>query len=473
MGYSKNSITVQDGGLGVSSASTTNVMAVVGISEKTYSDIITISSLSEIEKKFGEGELRDFLVDAFSFKKKPTAYVLSIAGSIDGTISEVKKTGSSPSLAVTGTPRNEYSVVVEIKGDGDLNAGTFAAYVDNRTVVSKATIPLDGKYVLGNTGLTLNFPAGSYVTGDTFTFDTTAPKATNEELLDAVNKLLASKKKFRFVAVPVVTNYVFWSAFDTLLEGETDKNKFIRGVTMCRDVNSGETVDQYVNVMTGTERGIIQCLRTAVVLSRGKIADAVNGNEDTRSVIGKYCGWMLGNKVYESPAKTELGAVSGITGFASYIENAEKVTFSAGHLKLLDSAGYVTIRDYYEKEGAWFTSGRMLCDETSDYAEIMNCSVMDRVCSVVAETLFKFLNRDVEIGTDGSIAGIENLKSQGQLPLDRLKDITREISSGTFVVPEGQDILSTKNLEYYVEVIPKGYLVTLTGVIRFTNPNAE
>lgn len=467
MGYSKNKINVVEGLGGYSSPS--NAMAVIGIAEKTYNDIIAISNLNEIEEKLGEGELRDFLTDAFSFDSTPVAYVMSIAGSISGTISSVteNKTGDG-SISVSGNPRNRYNIVVEILSDGGLNEATFKVVSDNRTIVTKATIPANGIYQLGNTGLTLTFTAGTngFKMFDTFSFYTTAPKAANEEVLEALEKVLDSKKKYRFIAIPIETQKALWSAIDTRLEMETDKNKFTRCITMCRDVANNETLDQYVNAMTTTERGTIQCKRVAVVLSRAKIVDAKYGNEDVRSVIGKYCGWLLRNKIQESPAKTMLGSISGILDFAYY--NNKK--FSEGHLKDIDKSGFVTIRDYYEKDGVYFTSGRMLVDETSDFAEIMNCFVMDKACSVVAERLFVYLNKDETVGVDGTLPGISYLKAWGQQPLDDMRDIYNEISQGYFIVPDNQNILQTKELIYYVDIIPKGYITSLRGTIKFINP---
>jgi len=479
MSYSKNKITVKEGMGG--SAGFSSALAVVGISEITYPDIITISSMDEIEKKFGDGPLRDFLVDAYSFDTKPVSYVLAIPGSIKGTKSAVKVNSANTgvgSITVSGDPHNEYAIELEIVSSGGLNNGTFSIKVDERLIVNVATIPDTGTYILGNTGLTLTFVPGSpvgeavsFASGDIFSLKTTAPTATNEELLDAVNKLLATKKKYRLIAIPHITEMSFWAAFDSILEMETDKNKFVRGVTMCRDVSNAETPDQYVNAMSETERGIIQCKRVGVVLSRAAIADSVNGNSDVRSVIGKYVGWLLRNKIFESPAKTANGAISGILDFAYYIEGSDSVKFSEGHLKTLDKSGFITVRNYYEKDGIFFTSGRMLVDETSDFGEIMNCSVMDKACTLVAERLFPYFNKDEEIGADGSIQGIDYIKSWGQKPLTDMKNIYGEISGGTFIVPKNQDLLLTKELSYFVDIIPKGYIVSLRGEIRFINPS--
>ncbi|OHD13238.1 MAG: hypothetical protein A2Y41_07865 [Spirochaetes bacterium GWB1_36_13] len=481
MGLSKNTITVKDGALGSGGGYASNAFAIIGISEKIPSGIITISSISEIEDMIGEGQLRDFLVDAFSFKTPPVAYVKVIAGSVIGTKSAITKTGTGKgTFTIAGDPRNQYKIKITIISAGGLNVATFQAEVDGR-LLPKATVPALGTgYTLGNTGLTLNFDDGNpqigetaFVSGDTFEFTTTAPSATNEELLNAIDEVFEAKKSFRLLCVALETDKVFWSVFQSRIEAETDKNFFCRGLTFGRDINESETRDQYITKMTTPEqeRGMVEGKRIQVVLSVCSIVDAINGNTDYRTVMGKYLGFLMQNKIYESPAKTLLGAVGGIEAIKKYLESGEEKSFSLdGHIKALDKAGFVTVRTYHEKAGIYFTSGRTLCDEGSDFGEIMNCFVMDKACTVVAKRLFNFFNKDEDIGSDGTILGLSYIKAYGQQPLDDMKYINNEISSGTFIVPKEQDLLKTKNLNYFVEIVPKGYIVTLTGTINFVNP---
>ncbi len=480
MGYSKNTITVKDGALGSGGGYASNAFAIVGISEKIPKGIITISSISEIEDMIGEGQLRDFLVDAFSFKTPPIAYVKVIAGSIAGTKSSIAKTGTGKgTFTIAGDPRNEYKIKITILSEGGLNVATFQAEVDGR-LLPKATVPeLGTGYALGNTGLTLTFDDGAPQVGevafakdDTFEFTTTAPSATNEEVLNAIDEVFEAKKSFRVLCIALQTDKVFWSVFQSRLEAETDKNFFCRGLTFCRDKIDSETRDQYITKLTTPEqeRGMVEGKRIQVVQSVCEIVDAVNGNTDYRNVMGKYLGWIMQNKIYESPAKTLLGAVGGLEAIKKYLESGEQKLFSEGHIKALDKSGFVTVRTYHEKAGIYFTSGRTLCDEGSDFGEIMNCFVMDKACTVVAQRLFNLFNKDEDIGEDGTIQGLSYIKAYGQQPLDDMKYINAEISSGTFIVPKTQDLLKTKNLNYFVEIVPKGYIVTLTGTINFVNP---
>jgi len=475
MARSRNTINVKEG-LGGASASFDKAAGVIGISSIVPSGIVTISSLDEIEKKFGEGPLRDFLVDAFSFESPGVCYVKAIQGSINGVLNPIIRNERNRGLGtinVSGNPRNDYDIVIEIIQDGGLNNGGFQVVVDDRLIVKPTTIPEDGIYQLGNTGITLTFntTAGDFEEGDIFSFSTTAPSATNEDLLNALDELLAEKKRFRLVAVASVTRVGFWSAFDTRLGLEVAKNRFLHGITLGRDKRDNETIDEYVNAMTNTERGTIQCKRVGVVLSYAAIVDAQNGNTDIRNVGGKYLGWLLWHKIQESPGKTENGAIGGILDVRRYDEGGGKVAISGGQLDLLDNAGFLTITTYFEKDGIYFTSGRMLVDMSSDFAQIQNRAVMDKACTKVAEALFVLFQKEVRFSPSGEIAGIKSLESVGQRPLNSMSNpLVNEISSGTFIIPTNQNILSDKLLRYFVKIIPLGYIHTLEGEISFYNP---
>jgi len=471
-------ITIQDGGLGVSPSNQLSVFCAIGVGDKVSKDVMFITSIKDINNKIGGGPLRDFLADAFSFKITPIVYAISLEGTVDGEVSSVEKSSTNigaGSISVSGKPRNQFDINIKIASNGGLNESTFDVFVDNKPL-ERSTVPLNGVFVCGDTGLTINFNEGNPITGqvsfainDFFSFSTTAPKVTNGELLDALEKILSLNRDFRFIAIPIITDKVLWSVINSRLEMETSRNRYTFAVTMGREPSKDEALDQFVNKMSNNEdeRGITHLDRVQVVLSMNKIDDIVLGYTDERSAIGKYCAWIAIHKRSESPGKTRNKAISGISGFKKYKEDS----FSIGHLTVLDEAGYVTTRTYNEETGIYFTSGRMLNSNTSDFSEVMYVDVMNRACFIVAKALFVYLNQEHDIDRDGSISGIEYIKKVGQNAIDDMQKIEKEISWGNFIVPEGQDLLKTKTLEYFIEIIPKGYTSRLKGTIKFANPN--
>jgi hypothetical protein len=83
-----------------------------------------------------------------------------------------------------------------------------------------------------------------------------------------------------------------------------------------------------------------------------------------------------------------------------------------------------------------------------------------------------FLNDTVTIGADGSPEGLEMFIAQGSAPLWTMKT-DGEITSGTVVVPPGQNILSTKTLRTKIRIVPLGKMSYIENEIAYSNPALE
>lgn len=74
---------------------------------------------------------------------------------------------SGPAVTFTGTPAATAQIIVEITTTGDLNVGAYRYSLDGgATYTAPATLPADGTDVLGASGITANFVAGTYTDGD-------------------------------------------------------------------------------------------------------------------------------------------------------------------------------------------------------------------------------------------------------------------------------------------------------------------
>ncbi len=84
-------------------------------------------------------------------------------------IGPVTQVGASPAVTFTGTPAANADIIVEITTTGILNVGAYRYSLDGgSTYSSPATLPTDGTDVLGASGITANFPAGTYTDNDTY-----------------------------------------------------------------------------------------------------------------------------------------------------------------------------------------------------------------------------------------------------------------------------------------------------------------
>jgi Protein of unknown function (DUF2586). len=469
---SKITNTIKDGSLGASSSSSSAVFAVVGVSGVVPADIVGISDPSTIEDKFGDGPLRDFLAGAFSVAA-PTAYCKALAGSQAGTIGTVTASkSSSGTVSVQGSPRNEYDIVVEILESGGMNEGVFQITKDG-VAGEKITIPAaPGTYAIPGTGLTLTFvpgtPTGSlkaFIEGDTYSFSTTAPEATNAEVLAAVDAILAAKLSISAIYIAGVSSSALWAAMASKLAAEEAKNNFLFCYCQARGPSGEETQDTWVNALCTTERGSTVNPRVGVVAGWIEESDAFSGEVDERGALGKYAGRLAAIEVQNNPDWVGLGSLPGV-------KDILPAGLTDANIDRLQTAGYVAVRRYNEVSGIYFAAGRLLTSETSDFKTIANRRVMDEACRKVVEKQVAFLNADVGLAKDGSPEGLASFKAQCQAPLRDMK-ASGTISDFEFVVPDGQNILSSETISTKVRIVPRGKMSFIENEISFKNPTIE
>jgi hypothetical protein len=122
----------------------------------------------------------------------------------------VKSRPASPTItaALIGSLTGDYSVKVEIQTSGALGVGTFRYSLDAGLTwaASSVTLPALGLYTLGTTGLQLTFAAGSYLSGDSYTFDCSiswlSQAGVDRESDDRVKARCSSKWATLAVATP-------------------------------------------------------------------------------------------------------------------------------------------------------------------------------------------------------------------------------------------------------------------------------
>jgi hypothetical protein len=459
--------TIKDGAMGVSGADATGNFAAIGVAAIPSNGILTFVDPADVEAKIGDGPLRDLIVSALSLAKV-TVSAIALAGTVPGTVSAVtsgaENTGTG-TLTVSGVPRNEYDVKVDIVSTGGLNEAAFRVSVDG--LAGKIiTVPDDGRYEIPVTGLTLQFAPGvsGFNEGDSFSFASTAPAATNGEMLEAVDKVLDAKLDIEWIAVAGISASPLWAALAVKADGAEAAYQYLFFIAAARNKANTENVDQYVNALTGSERGVTASTRLQVVAGWIEEADA-NGQTDERNAIGVYCGMLASRKVHQGPDAVRDGSVKAAAAI-------KPDGLNDGHIEALKNAGYVTVRKITGLTGIYITSGQMMSEAGSDYSLVERRRVMDKACRQIRAAQLFYLNDTVGVGADGSPEGLEMFVAQSESPL-RIMKTNGEISSGYVVIPEGQNILSTSTLRTKIRIVPLGKMSYIENEIAYSNPALE
>ena len=456
---------ILDGAMGVQGAQADGNFAAIGVAEKHGGGILTFNDPDQVEKAIGDGPLRDLLVSALSIARTSVS-VIVLEGTIPGTVSAVEPGGENKgegTVTVSGKPRNDYGITVKIEAGGGLNEAAFRLEIDG--LPGKLITVPDGeaKYEIPGTGLTIQFDpgVGVFAEGDTFSFSTTAPSATNGEVLEAVSAIFDAKLSIELIAVAGVSAAPLWAACATKADGAAEMYQYIFFVFQGRYFKKGETTDAWVNALCGAERGSTAHPRIQVCAGYIEEADP-NGQVDIRGMIGTYCGTVASRRVQDGPDAVKFGGISAATAI-------KPDDLNDGHIEKLKDAGYVTVRKYVGRKGIYVTSGQMMSEEGSDYDVVERRRVMDKACRNLYIAQLPAVNDTVKIGKDGSPEGLEMFIALSENPLD-LMVLNQEISSGYVFIPPGQNILSDKTLRTKVRIVPLGKMSYIDNEIAYKNP---
>lgn len=461
-------IRVKDGGLG-RVASGDGVLGVVGVGSAAQGSVVLLSSFDDVKTKVGDGPLRDFLEGVFS-QVNVSCYAKVLPGTTAGTVSSASAGNSNEGvgrLTTSGSPANRYRIKVTILSSGALNAATFRVK-RNGIEGKEVTVPSGGTYLIPDTGITLTFTPGfpsgrrvSFVKGDSFEFTTTAPAATNGELLAGVDELTNQSAIYRHIAVAGVTAAPFWAAFALKLEALAEHHQWTWGSAGVRNRGDGETLDAYITALTGTERGSVTSKRLMVCASWVRLMD-IEGYRAERNAHGKLVGRIFQNGVAISPGWTRLGNLPGAEGLLHGITQV--------HIKALQDAGYAACRFYDGRSGVYVADSGLMTEATSDFDNSVRIEVMNKACRVVRDAQFPYLKQSFDVLSDGRVPELSQVAAAGEQELD-LMVRDKEISSGRIDIPENQDILAAKRISEEIIIVPRGQMDEIRATIQFENPN--
>lgn len=461
-GYVNNKIL--DGALGVSPSPATGIFGAVGVCAKPTGGIIALTTAADAKEKLVDGPLCDVLVQALSMAST-TVYAVGLEGTTQGNVGQVTHAGTGKAtVAAEGNPRNDYEVIVTIEEGGLLNEAVARITLDG-VDQKHFTIPTGGSYEIPGTGITLTFTAAEeseFVAGDTYTLMTEAPKATNAEILAAVDKLLSSAYDFEWIAVAGVSDATLWAALDTKATEAMNNYRYIHFKAQARYLDDEETVDDWVTALAGNERGTTVGGRVQVCAGWVECSDPY-GAIDVRGALGWSCGMSAQKDVMEPVDHVGSSALSGILRLMPDGLND-------GHINALDNAGYLTLCQYIGLTGVYITHGRMFAEATSDFGLEERRRVMDLACKNVRIAQLSYINSTVAIGADGSAEGLDMFKAITEKVLDNMV-AAGQISRYEVDIDEDQDLLSTETLRTTIRIVPLGKMSFIENTISYSNPN--
>lgn len=385
-------------------------------------------------------------------------YCYPVPAAVQGKVGEVAKTGAGGgTCSVSGDPTNAFDVTVEITGKGGLNAALLRYSIDGGASYSKElTMPLGGKLELEDTGLTLTFAEATegdnhFAIGDRFAFATTAPTMDNAGALGAMTQLQTFRQEFEYIHLVGGADRALWAAMSAAqqqLAATYHKACFV--LLEAYAPAADESLAEYVARLQADRAGInnydlqvcaSRCLYrrkdgVTVEINAASIAAGQYSAVQPQVSIGqtRTCGVPETRFVASRPA-----------GIDAYLEE-------------LDTAGYLTYRQYDGLAGWYVTNANMLAPEGSNYRYTEDVRLKNKLVRVLRKEALLQLQTDVD---PGDLQAELDKKAQFiQAPAD---DMVRagQIGSVQVTVPEGQT-LAGGHLDLVVRYRQRGVLRSIT-----------
>lgn len=458
--------TVTDGLLGNATATGDGKHIKIGASPVTSSTPIAITGSMDantIKSRLGLSPLADAVMDSVQFGAG-RIYCIPVAASNSGTIGEVSHLGTGAgTMTATGSPTNAFSVAVKITAKGGLNMAAFAVSVDGGVNFGDdVTIPLNGKFEIAGTGVTITFTeasdegseASSFHIGDVYTFSTTAPTMTNSDVLDAMGKLKSFGEEVEFVHIVGGSSLALWQAVSELqVELRDVYHKPIFVMMEAAMPTESDDLNNWA-LQLEADRKKVKNYDLIVSPAWGRLVK-LDGTTQVVNLAGVAAGLFGATAVHVSIGKTQQAAGLGIS--KTKLLELLPARLDDSVIEILDKAGYLTFRAYDGLDDYYVYHAKTMCPDGSDYPYAEDVRVKNKIIRETRKEGLKLLNDDIDqIDISGELNARAAFMSA---PLERMI-ANKEISSAEVSVPEElvEKFKQDEIMRVLIRYVSRGYI---------------
>jgi hypothetical protein len=371
--FPAQSLTILDPGPGTSPAPAASIPVMSGVcagGTGVANTLYSIGSIPQVRTILGYGPLAEDVAYALQEFGGPVLAVIHNTSGSNLSAAATTQVGSvsPPAVTVSGTPRDEYKLQVSIVAGGARGTATFQFTLDAWdatiapfTMSDVRTIPSGGTYAIPNTGLTLNFAAGTYVAADTYSL-ACVPQIPGTVDLAAVKDLLVAAPSQLFylwhvagTQASATTAAALAAAFSGHLTTLTSSFRYAAGFM---DVGSGDTAsnvktqaDSWTSLRVSPAYGYVymtSCLPFEGFSTRKVSCVAVEGIRAMKEQISSDL------------SRTAAGPAANVLG----------IVFDAFTDQTVDAKGITTMRTWPGIPGFYISSARIKCPFGSNFTDL-------------------------------------------------------------------------------------------------------
>lgn len=459
---------ISDGLLGFATATGDGLHIKIGVSPIVSDKPITVlgsMGADKIKSVLGLSPLADAVMDSVQ-GGAARIYCIPVAATTAGTVGTVKHEGTGGgTMTVSGSPTNAFAVIVKITAQGTLNTAAFTVSIDGGYSYSdEITVPVTGEYAVTGTGLTIKFieasdeeqKASSFIIGDTYSFSTTAPTMTNNDVLNAIDKIKTFNQEFEFVHIVGGSTLPLWQAVS---EAQQELMKvyhkpafFLFEAAYPTPDEDGDLYDWAFQMEA--DRKKIKNTDIQVCAAWGRLVK-LDGTTQIVNLAGLAAGRYAMTKVSVSIGKTRDEAGLGFS--KTKLLELLPAEYDNTIIEMLDVAGYLTFREYDGLDDIFVYHTKMMCPDGSDYRYAEDVRVRNKIIRETRKEGLQLKNDDIDLE---DIQGELDARAKFiSTPLDRMVD-DEEISSYETTVDEScyATFLEDETLSVIIRYLSRGYI---------------
>ena len=484
-------ITVNDNALGQSVPGQGQTEVVIGVSSSgTSFQPVTSTQPSAFTSAFGNGPMVRLAAFIAAQTGNPVMAIKVPTNGAGTNTAVFTATGntSSSAVTVTGTPLDDYYVVVSVLVGGtigvsgmqvgiSLDGGLTNAYVVN--LLTAATITTGSAFTT-YTGLTLNFGAGTLVALDSFYFVSTAPTWSDAGVQSAIQAACAVKAlTFQDIMISGVSGASDVTAFDGYMTTLATTNKrFSRLLCSARDATWGgastETEAAWISSLQSAFSAS-SSLRVGVCAGYYRFIDPFTGSRLRSSLLYGASARDSAVAIQVDLGQVNMGAVQNLflPTTADKFGNGTFFYHDESQNPGLDAARFLASWQIVGFPGVYIMNSNLMAPPGSDFNWLQHGHVID-VASQIAYTYFTTqLSSTVRVDKKTGFMLPQDrarLESGCNAQLGNVLNSPGAVSDSFCVVSGTDNILSTATVTVTISVIPLGYIKAVNATITFLNP---
>jgi len=461
--------------------------------------VVTVASVGGNTGANGTFVITKLSNTTFSLNGSTGSGAYTSGGTVQPRGSTFSGTGTSViTLSLDGTNGafDDYFVLVTCTKGGTIGATgiRFTLSLDAGRQIGP-TISLDTatSYTIPNTGITLNFAAGTLVAGDTFKFSTVAPTASNAGIQACLQAFQASP----YATVGIGSIHVVGVAagadattiqgyLDTLATGYLFEGAMLSARDAQRPAAWGGSGEAESAWMTSIQTDFASVSAKRVLCGAGYYNmqspfpnAAAGAPRYRRSLTWAQAARQVAIPAQRHSGRVRDGALSQIVVDAindpldGFIYHDERI--NPGLDVLTGGAGrFCSARTRVGKPGVYIVNPLMLSPVGSDFDIWPKRQVMDVACSITHQTAQDFVNEDLRLNANGTIYenDAKNIETEVSAALADAMTNVGMISGASVVVDRSVNVRSTKRVRITVTINARGYVLEVDLYIGYASANA-